>query len=215
MSLASYRAAPPRDELVWAVWQPGCFALRLSPLLGGCSAPLLCCGLSGALVVKRFVFCPWRAWRRPTLPRLKTQYHRRWGVSRPSSGWDRVGPPCYDHQACEGQKGFDLEGHEESAVGFRTVWSGYRAWGALRLLAGLRSSADRAISTGRLRALPRFDLRPIDVVVYHGSQARPGLEVGFPLRCLQRLSRPHIATRLCRWRDNRSTRGASIPVLSY
>ncbi len=29
--------------------------------------------------------------------------------------------------------------------------------------------ADRAISTGRLRGLPRFHLRPIDVVVYHGS----------------------------------------------
>jgi len=44
---------------------------------------------------------------------------------------------------------------------------------------------------------------------------RPGFEGGFPLRCLQRLSRPHIATRRCRWRDNRYTRGASIPVLSY
>ena len=30
--------------------------------------------------------------------------------------------------------------------------------------------ADRTISTGRLRALPHFDPRPIDVVVYHGSQ---------------------------------------------
>ena len=38
---------------------------------------------------------------------------------------------------------------------------------------------------------------------------------GFPLRCLQRLSRPYIATLLCRWHDNRSTRGMSIPVLSY
>jgi hypothetical protein len=45
--------------------------------------------------------------------------------------------------------------------------------------------------------------------------ARPGFEVGFPLRCLQRLSRPYLATRLCRWRDNRSTRGTSTPVLSY
>jgi hypothetical protein len=53
------------------------------------------------------------------------------------------------------------------------------------------------------------------VVVYHGSQGRTRFEVGFPLRCFQRLSRPHIATLLCRWRDNRSTRGASIPVLSY
>ena len=64
-------------------------------------------------------------------------------------------------------------------------------------------------------ALPRFHLRPIDVMVCHGSRARPGFEGGFPLRCFQRLSRPHIATRRCRWRDNRYTRGASIPVLSY
>ena len=40
-------------------------------------------------------------------------------------------------------------------------------------------------------------------------------QVGFPLRCLQRLSRPYIATLLCRWHDNRSTRDMSIPVLSY
>ena len=45
--------------------------------------------------------------------------------------------------------------------------------------------------------------------------ARPGFEEGFPLRCFQRLSRPNLATRLCRWRDNRSTRGSSTPVLSY
>ena len=44
---------------------------------------------------------------------------------------------------------------------------------------------------------------------------KPGFEVGFPLRCFQRLSRPYLATRLCRWRDNRCTRGMSIPVLSY
>lgn len=37
--------------------------------------------------------CVLQAWRRPTLPHLKMQYHWRWGVSRPSSGWDRVGAP--------------------------------------------------------------------------------------------------------------------------
>ena len=31
------------------------------------------------------------------------------------------------------------------------------------------------------------------------------LEVGFTLRCLQRLSLPHLATQLCHWRDNWST----------
>ena len=41
------------------------------------------------------------------------------------------------------------------------------------------------------------------------------LEVGFTLRCLQRLSLPHFASLLCRWHDNSCTRGASTPVLSY
>jgi hypothetical protein len=50
-----------------------------------------------------------------------------------------------------------------------------------------------------------------------GSQApgRSHLQASFPLRCFQRLSLPHIATRQCHWRDNRYTRDASTPVLSY
>ena len=76
-------------------------------------------------------------------------------------------------------------------------------------------SYNRAISTSKLNALLRLHTWPIDGVVFPGSQAKPGFEVSFPLRCFQRLSRPHVATRQCRWRDNRSTRGASIPVLSY
>ena len=75
--------------------------------------------------------------------------------------------------------------------------------------------AKRAISTGKLNALPRLHTRPINVVVYHGSRGRNGFEVGFPLRCFQRLSRPHIATLRCGWRHNRYTRGEFIPVLSY
>ena len=75
--------------------------------------------------------------------------------------------------------------------------------------------AGRAISTGQLHALLRFHTRPIDVVVFHGSSGRTRFEVGFELRCLQLLSRPHIATLHCGWRHNRSTRGAFVPVLSY
>ncbi len=75
--------------------------------------------------------------------------------------------------------------------------------------------ADRTISTSKLRALLRFHAWPINVVVFHGSQGRTCFEVGFPLRCLQRLSRPYIAMLHCRWRDNRSTGGVFIPVLSY
>ena len=77
------------------------------------------------------------------------------------------------------------------------------------------NQAYRAISTGQLNALPRLHLRPIDVVVFHGSQGRPCFEGGFPLRCLQRLSCPLIATQHCRWHDNWSTSGAFTPVLSY
>jgi hypothetical protein len=89
------------------------------------------------------------------------------------------------------------------------------AGGPASALRATRDQADRAIRTGRLHALPRVHPRPINVVVSHGPQARPGFEEGFPLRCLQRLSRPHLATRRCGWRHNRCTRGASIPVLSY
>ena len=41
------------------------------------------------------------------------------------------------------------------------------------------------------------------------------LEASFTLRCFQRLSHPHFAFLPCRWRDNRCTIGAFIPVLSY
>ena len=78
-----------------------------------------------------------------------------------------------------------------------------------------RHQAVRTISTGKLRTLLPFHTRPINEVVFLGSQGNTCFEVGFPLRCLQRLSRPHIATLHCRWRDNRSTGGVFIPVLSY
>ena len=77
------------------------------------------------------------------------------------------------------------------------------------------NQANRAISTGKLHTSLRVHTRPINVVVFHGSQGRNGFEVGFPLRCIQRLSRPYIATLHCGWRHNRSTRGMFIPVLSY
>ncbi len=47
------------------------------------------------------VWVGWKTWRRPTFPRLETQYHRRWGFSRPSSGWDRVRAPRHGHQVVQ------------------------------------------------------------------------------------------------------------------
>lgn len=77
------------------------------------------------------------------------------------------------------------------------------------------NQANRTISTGKLHALLHFHTRPINVVVFHGSRGNARFEVGFPLRCFQRLSRPYIAMLHCRWRDNSSTRGTFTPVLSY
>lgn len=54
--------------------------------------------------VSSFTF--WQTWQRPTLPRLETKYHRRWGVSRPSSEWDRVQPPRHSHQVSKKVKDF-------------------------------------------------------------------------------------------------------------
>ena len=77
------------------------------------------------------------------------------------------------------------------------------------------NQANRVISTGKLHMSPCFHTQPINVVVFHDSQGSSSIEVGFPLRCFQRLSFPFIATLQCHWRDNSSTRGMSTPVLSY
>ena len=54
--------------------------------------------------------------------------------------------------------------------------------------------------------LPHFHIQPINVVVFHDPITKPSFEVGFPLRCFQRLSIPYIATLRCSWRYNRYTR---------
>ncbi len=53
------------------------------------------------VLMKMFNLTTLQTWQRPTLPRLKTKYHWRWGVSRPSSEWDRVQPPRQNHQVGE------------------------------------------------------------------------------------------------------------------
>ena len=80
--------------------------------------------------------------------------------------------------------------------------------------------AARLISTSKLNASLRFHTWPINLVVYQEPSegllpGRSHLVEGFTLRCLQRFSLPDVATRRCRWRDNRYTRGPSNPVLSY
>src|SRR5579871_10999 len=145
--------------------------------------------------------------------------------------------PCKGHQA--GEERFSPRGEGQapkaraprrSRTGGASAFSGKLAFFS-KLVFGFRSGrmvshgfahpgdksnqVERAISTGQLHALLRFHTRPIDVVVFHGSSGRTGFEAGFPLRCLQRLSIPHIATLHHRWRDDRSTRDVFTPVLSY
>ena len=79
-------------------------------------------------------------------------------------------------------------------------------------------SSPRPISIDKLNTLLHLHLRPINQVVFLGSYPYGGksyLEVGFALRCFQRLSIPYIATQPCPWQNNWYTRGTSIPVLSY
>src|SRR5579862_752269 len=80
--------------------------------------------------------------------------------------------------------------------------------------------ASRLISIGKLNVSPRLHTRPITWSSSRSLQGscdpgRSHLVEGFTLRCLQRFSLPDVATRRCRWRDNRYTRGPSNPVLSY
>ena len=77
-----------------------------------------------------------------------------------------------------------------------------------------------AISTSQLNASLRLHLSPIDLVVYQGpsfdeSKPRSDLEGGFPLRCIQRLSFPCLATQRCPERDSWYTSGTCHLILSY
>ena len=78
-----------------------------------------------------------------------------------------------------------------------------------------KDQVTRPISTARLNTLLCVHLPPINVLVSNGPEVRAYLEVGFALRCFQRLSDPNVATQPCSWRNNWYTRGSSTPVLSY
>ena len=153
--------------------------------------------------------------RRPTLPHLEMQYHGRWGVSRPSSGWDRVCRPRDGHRATAP----DPPVFPGLVVQFENVTAS-RLGAACGVPFGTSRRRLDPSSFGRLGPLgcAHRCASTCGLSTWWSSTAlmgRPGLEGGFPLRCLQRLSRPRLATRRCGWRHNRCTRGASVPVLSY
>ena len=89
----------------------------------------------------------------------------------------------------------------------------------LRLSLSFLKSSPRPISISKLTHYYAYtaDLSPgsLPGVLLSYRDGSLILEVGFTLRCLQRLSLPHFASLLCPWQNNRCTSGASIPVLSY
>ena len=126
--------------------------------------------------------CVLQTWQRPTLPRLETKYHQRWSVSRPSSEWDRVQPLRHNHQVGKTHVVREAVSSDWPQHSIRR-----KAWGSVGAVSlvlyvpvilrfGVMSirnendQADRTISTGKLQALPLFHTRPINVVVFHGSQ---------------------------------------------
>jgi hypothetical protein len=126
--------------------------------------------------------------------------------------------PRHDHQAEQGPGGAvsaragssQREGRVSSSGACRCVRRALADGGCRR--EGIKP-IERLVPVGaRVAALARPAYRRDGL---SRLSARPGFEGGFPLRCFQRLSRPHLATRRCGWRHNRYTRGASIPVLSY
>ena len=191
MSLTSYRAALPRDRAAVAAFP----------------AALLCCGF---IVSERSAFLS-----RSGGDLLSHVLRRSTIGATALNGRVRDGIGCFARAMATrpGKKRSAFRGHLAVTP---------EALSKLLLMgegSGLSSSgsnqANRAISTGQLNALLRLHLRPIDVVVFHGSQGIPCFEGGFTLRCLQRLSCPFIATQHCRWHDNWSTSGTFTPVLSY
>lgn len=127
MSLTSYRAAPPRamcksrrdlSRLSKRLWRfthtarANCFCnlsrvfLPMHSNTKGrfVSGPFVT-AWAVEFVMRRlfYISCVLQTWQRPTLPRLKTKYHGRRGVSRPCSERERVQPPRHNHQVGKAQ----------------------------------------------------------------------------------------------------------------
>ena len=188
MSLTSYRAALPRVRAA--------FVQRFSPRVSGCGG--------GAIVSERCAFLS-----RSGGDLLSHVLRRSTIGAAALNGRVRDGIGCFARARAT------RPGKERPALSPLGVMVLSKDACGRSLASSGSNQAYRAISTGQLNALLHVHLRPIDVVVFHGSQGRPCFEGGFTLRCLQRLSCPFIATQHCRWHDNWSTSGTFTPVLSY
>ena len=142
--------------------------------------------------------------------RRKANYRRRWGAYLLCSGWVQVFPPRHRHRifftlSIDLSKSPYTLFHNRSWQVADVFISSDQVLGRLvPVNSAHRCASISGLSTSSsLRGLTSF------------QNGRSHLGVGFVLRCFQRLSLPCLATRLYHWRDNRCTRGRSIPVLSY
>jgi hypothetical protein len=161
----------------------------------------LCIGWAEVRDYEKILCCVLQTWQRPTLPRLETEYHWRWGVSRPCSERERVRPPRDNHQVGKTQHMIHAE-RMETVVS--RSWRAEALFNLTRLVCDLSEACftrqdrtdiielcsmniingneevDRAISNGKLHMLPCFHTRPINVVVFHGSDREHSFSGWFP-----------------------------------
>ena len=148
-------------------------------------------------------------------------YHRRAAVSRSCSGWEGVGPAGYGRQALKVPECArpPAEGKGSAARCCRQVLGWYvLLWWRLIHAYGVKPHGPLVPVSSRHYCPSTSGLSTWwSATTLQGDQVpgRSHLQARFPLRCFQRLSLPHIATRRCDWRHNRYTSGASTPVLSY
>src|SRR5579884_15527 len=150
---------------------------------------------------------------------LRPEYRRRWRLSRPCSGWERVGRRRSSHRKPSRRVG---DAHTKEGPSKPNVVSQCTPCSDTALAGYARGvlEAPSAIRTARLHALRRVHPRPIKVVVYH--RPYPHKEVGGlisgPVSRLDAVSASPSRTTAagqCPWRDNPHTGGPSAPVLSY
>ena len=128
---------------------------------------------------------------------LPPKYRHRCCVSQPSSRWIGVVPHRYGHQD---SSTFSWVMNPENCIGSADV-SIYTSELNKVCLSGKNQrswSSPRSISTPPLHPLLDFHVEPINGCSSRDLTGLPHgnthLEVGFPLRCFQRLSTPHMAT---------------------
>ena len=142
---------------------------------------------------------------------LRSKYHRRWRSSRSCSGWVRVFPLRHGHQTVL-QKVLC-----RCTVSLRNWISPSLSLSQPSSPCQVKPSTDSYPSAPHITTFPhRTDLPCLlqGVLLPYRNGIRY-LEVGFALRCFQRLSRPDLATQRCSWQNNWNTSGQFIPVLSY